>query len=253
MLRKAVIFITLGAVASLLIAGTAFAFPRQGAESTALSLHSPPIVQPKVNVAQCGGETVTIKGTPGPDVLQGTPGDDVIMGFGGRDKIFARGGDDIICGGPNMDQIHAGGGNDLIFGNLGLDFITGGGGIDRARERVAICATVERGRGCRPLPPPPPPPHPAGWVNFGHGVYGPPIGLAIRGCESGHNYTVQNPHSSASGAFQYLDSTWSAYGYASKYGVSRAMYATPAQQDAAFVDTYNRSGTSPWNASGHCW
>lgn len=86
----------------------------------------------------------------------------------------------------------------------------------------------------------------------GEGI--PPILLRIRGCESywdpnaPGNYTATNPDSTASGAYQFLDSTW-----AGRYGVPRAMMATPAQQDAAAIELYNSSGTTPWRSSVSCW
>ncbi len=79
----------------------------------------------------------------------------------------------------------------------------------------------------------------------GEGV--PAVLIAIRNCESGGNYTAENP-SSASGAYQFLDSTWAGYG-----GYSRAKYAPPAVQDAAAIAEYNRNGTTPWNPSRSCW
>ena len=103
-----------------------------------------------------------------------------------------------------------------------------------------------------PAPPPPPapaptvapapPPQPAGAL--------PAILITIRGCESGHDYTARNPRSSASGAFQFIDSTWRAYGD-SRW--PRAYLAPREVQDAAALRLYRASGTSPWNASRSCW
>ena len=91
-------------------------------------------------------------------------------------------------------------------------------------------------------PTPAPPAAPAGAL--------PSILVAIRGCESGHDYTARNPRSSASGAFQFIDSTWRAYGD-SRW--SRAYLAPRDVQDAAALRLYRASGTSPWNASRSCW
>lgn len=100
---------------------------------------------------------------------------------------------------------------------------------------------------------PPPPAHPEGWVDAGHGVFVPPVLLQIRYCESRDNYTAANPASSARGAYQFLRSSWAAYGHADRYGVSEAHLASPAQQDEAALLTWERDGTRPWNASRHCW
>lgn len=64
--------------------------------------------------------------------------------------------------------------------------------------------------------------------------------------ESGNNPRALNPSSGASGLFQYLDSTWRAMGFASRYGVAKAMYATPEQQWEAARETVRTVGKSPW-------
>ncbi len=95
--------------------------------------------------------------------------------------------------------------------------------------------------------------HPDGWIDAGHGVFVPSILLAIRWCESKDSYTAANRRSSARGAYQFLTSSWAAYGHAERYGVNSADKATPAQQDEAAVITWRQSGTRPWAASRHCW
>lgn len=74
---------------------------------------------------------------------------------------------------------------------------------------------------------------------------------AIIACESGGNPAAQNPSSTASGLFQFLDTSWIAYG-GGKYA-SRAKYATPAQQTEIANHAYALSGLSPWAASQGCW
>lgn len=76
----------------------------------------------------------------------------------------------------------------------------------------------------------------------------PPIMLRIRWCESRNNYTAENRRSTASGAWQFLDSSWARYA-----GYERAMYAPPEVQDQKALNVYNAVGTRPWNASRSCW
>lgn len=94
---------------------------------------------------------------------------------------------------------------------------------------------------------------PPGWVDAGHGVHVPPVLLRIRQCESKNNYQAANRISSARGAYQFLKSSWRLYGHSARYGVEEAHLATNAQQDEAALLTWQRSGTSPWNASAGCW
>jgi hypothetical protein len=81
-----------------------------------------------------------------------------------------------------------------------------------------------------------------------HGLPLPPLLAAIRECESGGNYLAQNSSSTASGAFQYLDSTWGGH-----MGYSRAMYAPRRIQDRRAIRDFTNVGTRPWEASRSCW
>lgn len=65
----------------------------------------------------------------------------------------------------------------------------------------------------------------------------------LRACESGGNYAnKKNPL--YRGAYQYSYSTWG-----NKYGIYDPADATPAQQDQAAWETYQRRGWQPWP---HC-
>ena len=55
--------------------------------------------------ATCFGETPTITGSPGADVLLGDAADNVILARGGNDRIYGRGGADLICAGPGDDVV----------------------------------------------------------------------------------------------------------------------------------------------------
>jgi Ca2+-binding RTX toxin-like protein len=67
----------------------------------------------------CGGDPVTITGTPGDDVIQGTDGEDVVDGLGGNDTINGMGGDDTICGGDGTNSMDGGSGDDECVGGPG--------------------------------------------------------------------------------------------------------------------------------------
>jgi len=66
----------------------------------------------------CFGQTATIEGSSGDDVINGTNGNDVIVGRDGDDVIHGLGGEDWLCGEK---------GNDSIFGEA---LVSGGNGND---------------------------------------------------------------------------------------------------------------------------
>ncbi|OFW65727.1 MAG: hypothetical protein A2Z12_09485 [Actinobacteria bacterium RBG_16_68_21] len=78
----------------------------------------------------CLGETATIVGTPGDEVLRGTSGRDVIVGLRGDDVIYGGGGADLICAGRGADVVYGGAGNDRVYGGAGDDWLYGGAGND---------------------------------------------------------------------------------------------------------------------------
>lgn len=96
--------------------------------------------------------------------------------------------------------------------------------------------------------------------NDSHGLVIPVVLSAIRACESGQrshgkailgtfSYTAQNRISTASGAYQYLDSTWAGTG-----GYAKARYAPRRIQDQRALRDF-RHGTGPWQFGDwqRCW
>lgn len=79
----------------------------------------------------------------------------------------------------------------------------------------------------------------------------PDVLAKIRYCESGNNYQAQNPSSSASGAYQFLTSTWQSLSASAGYATAKS--APASVQDAAAIELYNAQGTAPWAASQSCW
>ncbi len=73
----------------------------------------------------------------------------------------------------------------------------------------------------------------------------------IKACESGGSYRAYNASSGASGAYQFLNSTWR--GLSAARGYATAGSAPPAVQDRAAQQLYAQAGSTPWNASASCW
>lgn len=185
----------------------------------------------------CRGLPVTIfASSPGDDVIEGTDGPDVIHGLGGNDIIHGLGGDDIICGGSGDDWIVGGEGNDTIYGDwgddrihgeagdddirgnpgndrlygyTGTDFIRGGTGSDACGAETRWNCEMWKRRGHDPID----------WIDLVEEHFGPvgeKIGapalvdeaLVVMDCESSGEPFAENPVSSASGLFQFLQGTW---------------------------------------------
>lgn len=80
-----------------------------------------------------------------------------------------------------------------------------------------------------------------------------PVLSCIRSHESARagGYSAENPRSSASGAYQFIDSTWrTAAARAGHPGYSRAKYAPWYVQDAVALHTINNGGRSHWRGTG---
>lgn len=64
-------------------------------------------------------------------------------------------------------------------------------------------------------------------------------------------YGAQNPRSSASGAYQFIDSSWRTLSARAGHpGYARAKYAPWWAQDAVILHTVNSGGRSHWNGTG---
>jgi hypothetical protein len=78
-----------------------------------------------------------------------------------------------------------------------------------------------------------------------------PFLACVRRHESGGNYQAQNRSSSASGAYQFLDSTWrTTSARAGLAGYGRASSAPWYVQDAVALWLYSNGGRSAWNGTG---
>ena len=84
-------------------------------------------------------------------------------------------------------------------------------------------------------------------------AHNPPGGFlaCVRRHESGGNYQAKNPVSTASGAYQFLDSTWRTMSArAGHRGYGSARSAPPHIQDAVAIYTVNSGWRSAWNGTG---
>jgi hypothetical protein len=69
-------------------------------------------------------------------------------------------------------------------------------------------------------------------------------------CESGWDYTAQNPNSTAFGAGQFISGTWNYI--QKKWGIKLDRY-NKEDQLYAMVRLLEEEGTRHWKASAHCW
>lgn len=91
---------------------------------------------------------------------------------------------------------------------------------------------------------------PAALVPAAHA--GPPGGWGpVIACESGGNPRAENPTSTASGLFQFIDGTWRGYG--GGQFAPRASGASADEQHVVAERAYAAEGLRPWNASKGCW
>lgn len=84
-------------------------------------------------------------------------------------------------------------------------------------------------------------------------VSGHPFLVCVRASESAEAglYLAQNPRSTASGAYQFLDSTWRNVALKAGFpGYARAIHAPPKVQDHVALWLYNNGGRSAWNGTG---
>lgn len=72
---------------------------------------------------------------------------------------------------------------------------------------------------------------------------------AIIACESGGDARAQNPSSTASGLYQFINSTWKAYGGST----ARAKDASVSEQRRVAERAFAAEGYGPWAASRSCW
>ncbi|MEX2237027.1 MAG: hypothetical protein WEB00_05785 [Dehalococcoidia bacterium] len=97
-------------------------------EATADSQAGPPLCAGKE--ATIFGQSGTINGTTGNDVIVGSAANDVILGRGGNDTICASAGSDGLNGGAGNDKLYGQAGDDDLLGGAGTDVLSGGGGPD---------------------------------------------------------------------------------------------------------------------------
>lgn len=83
------------------------------------------------------------------------------------------------------------------------------------------------------------------------------LAACIRQHESRHDYRAENPRSTASGAYQFLDGTWRGNAKWTKQGgkyiarqYQRASDAPPAVQDAVFLHSIRNGGHKNWRGTG---
>lgn len=79
------------------------------------------------------------------------------------------------------------------------------------------------------------------------------IGLKIAFCESTNNPLVKNKNSSATGLFQFINSTWRDTRFRMNLDPSLDLRLDPVENSRTAYFLYQLKGTQPWSSSKKCW
>ena len=88
--------------------------------------------------ARGAGQSGTVYGGEGDDVLRGAAADDALWGDGGSDTLLGGDGDDTLTAGEGDDILKGGAGADLLDGGRGRDTIAAGEGDDEVHGGGAM-------------------------------------------------------------------------------------------------------------------
>ncbi len=87
---------------------------------------------------QFGGESLTLIGTDGDDLLSGGAAADTLHGLGGNDTLLGGSGDDVLAAGDGNDRLEGGGGNDALSGGNGDDIYVYTSGNDTLEDSGGV-------------------------------------------------------------------------------------------------------------------
>lgn len=89
-----------------------------------------------------GADNDMIAGGLDDDTLYGGSGNDTVYGGSEDDSLIGEDGHDVLYGGTGIDTLSGGIGNDILLGGDGADQLDGGAGTDRAQYSLAIAGVL---------------------------------------------------------------------------------------------------------------